>query len=164
MKVIKYLRRIGRTLDESLVVQREMLSVQRETLALLQRQFSTAAVIEFWLVNPDGTRSKINMAFTMTDVQSAPLAVTITDARGNPAKVDGVPVWESSDPTVLTVTAAADGMSATIAAVGPIGTAQVKFTADADLGPGVTSLVGLLDVEIIASQAVNVVITPGAPV
>jgi hypothetical protein len=155
-RLCKRLDRIEHTLEASL-------AVQRETLALLQRQFSTAAVVELWLINPDGTRSKLDMAFTMTDVQSAPLSVTITDARGNPAKVDGVPTWVSSDPTVLTATAAADGMSCVIAAVGPLGTAQVKFTADADLSPGVSELVGILDVEIIASAAVNVVITPGTP-
>lgn len=163
-KAIKRLKHIGRTLNESLEVQREILEVQRATLALLERQFSTATVVEFWLINPDGTRSKLNMAFTMTDVQSAPLAVSVTDARGNPAKLDGIPVWASSDVTVLTVVAADDGMSAVITATGPLGTAQVVFTADADLGGGVRELKGILDVEVIASEAVNVVITPGAPV
>ena len=49
---------------------------------------------------------------------------------GKPARVDGVPVWGSSNPAVLTVTPAEDGMTASIVAVGA-GDAQVTMTAQA---------------------------------
>ena len=59
-----------------------------------------------------------------------------------PAKVDGVPVWASSDETVLLVTPAVDGMSAVVDTVAP-GTARITVTADADLGAGVKTLTGV---------------------
>jgi len=157
MKLIKYLKRINNTLEESL-------EVQKQILKLLQNQFSTAVALEFWQINPDGTRSKIDMAFTLTDIQQVTLAITAVDARGNPAKLDGAPVWATSDAALLTVTPSADGMSCVATAVGPLGTAQVTVTADADLGAGIRELTGLLDIEIIASEALNVTIVPGTPV
>ena len=76
--------------------------------------------------------------------QSASAALTITNAAGQPAAVDGVPVWASSDETVLRVTASADGMSALIETVAP-GTAHIAVTADADVGTGVAPIIGVTD-------------------
>lgn len=104
------------------------------------------------------------MAFILTDIQSVGLAISVTDARGNPAALDGAPVWESSDPSILEVVAAADGLSCNVVAVGPLGTAQVKVTGDAKLGPDVTPILGVLDIEVVASEAVNIAIVPGTPV
>lgn len=163
-KINKRLKGIERTLNDSLAVQRESLEVQKQTLTLLQNQFSTAVTIEFWQIHPDGTRSKIDMAFTLTDIQQVTLAITAVDARGNPAKLDGAPVWATSDAALLTVVPSEDGLSCVATAVGPLGTAQVLVTADADLGAGIRELTGLLDVEIIASEALNITIVPGTPV
>lgn len=59
-----------------------------------------------------------------------------------PAMVEaGSVVWASSDPTVLTVVAAADGMSFDVTTVAP-GTARLSVTADADLGTGVQTITG----------------------
>jgi len=91
--------------------------------------------------------------FTLPDDKTAAAAVAYVDAKGQPAKVDGAPVWTSSDENVLTVAADADGMSATVTPVG-LGTAQVKIEADADLGSGVESLITLADVEVVGGKAV----------
>jgi hypothetical protein len=91
---------------------------------------------------------------TLPDDKTASAAVSYTDAKGNAATVDGAPVWTSSDESILTVAAAADGLSAVITPVGPLGTAQVKVEADADLGAGVTSLVTLGDIQVVGGQAV----------
>lgn len=72
-----------------------------------------------------------------------------------PAMVDGVPVWASSDPTVLAVTPAADGMSAVVDTVTP-GTARISISADADLGSGVVPITG-------ASENINVTLGPAGP-
>ena len=66
-------------------------------------------------------------------------SLDIRDSRGNPAAVDGAPVWGSSDDTVLSVVPAADGLSAEIRTVGT-GTARISGSADADLGAGVVPL------------------------
>lgn len=104
------------------------------------------------------------MPFQLQDIQQVDLSVVFSDAAGNPAGVEGAPVWSSSDDAVLTVTAGSDGLTANAAAVGPLGTAQVQLTADADLGEGVVQITGTLDVEVIASQAATATITPGEPV
>lgn len=70
------------------------------------------------------------------------VALSITNSHGNPAPVDGVPVWASSDETVLSVVPAADGMSAVVDTVAP-GTARVSVTADADLGAGTKTITGV---------------------
>jgi hypothetical protein len=103
---------------------------------------------------------------TMTATQECPLSFEVHDAKGNPAAVDGVPVWSTADDTHVAVDAAPDGMTATIRAVGPATTSpvQISVTADADLGAGVRPLVGLLDVSIMAGEATVIAITPGTPV
>ena len=100
--------------------------------------------------------------FTLPDDKVANGAITYVDAKGNPAKVDGVPAWSSSDDAVIAVAQAADGMSAVITPMG-LGTAQVRIEADADLGSGVVSLVTLGDVEVIAGTAVAGVLTLALP-
>jgi hypothetical protein len=100
---------------------------------------------------------------TLTDTQKDDLGVTFTDAKGNPALVDGAPAWSVSDPTILSVTPTADGMGATIAALGPLGSCQVSVTADADMGGDVKALVGTLDVSVVAGAAVSANISAGAP-
>jgi hypothetical protein len=102
---------------------------------------------------------------TLTATQQCDLTLEVTDSKGNPATVDGVPVWSSADETRVSVEAAADGMSATIVAEGPATTqpVQISVTTDADLGEGIKPLVGLLDVTIVGAEATVIAITPGTP-
>jgi hypothetical protein len=79
-----------------------------------------------------------------TDQKFDNVVLQIEDAKGRPAVVDGVPAWASSDETVLTVTPAADGMSAVVDTVAP-GVARITVTADADLGSGVQAITGVSD-------------------
>ncbi len=102
------------------------------------------------------------MAFILTVDQQVSLAVAFQDSHGNPATVDGVPAWASSDDTLFALQAADDGMSAVVAAVGTIGAGQISVTADADLGAGTVQIIGTLDMQIVGGQAVSAVITPGS--
>lgn len=99
----------------------------------------------------------------LTDVQKVALSVNPKSAAGNPAPVDGVPSWTSSNPEVLTVTPSADGLSAEAVTTGKLGTAQVQCVADADIGEGVTELTAVLEVEVKASAAVQLAIEAGEP-
>lgn len=99
----------------------------------------------------------------MTDTQQVGLTIQPVDAKGNPAQVDGAPVWASSNTEVVSITAAPDGMSATAVAVGPLGTATISVKADADLGAGVTTIAGTLDITITGGVATTVTITAGTP-
>lgn len=94
------------------------------------------------------------MADITTDDNYPSVTLAIANARGEPAPVEGVPVWASSDETVIRVTAAADGMSAVVDTVAP-GTARVTVSADADVGAGTTTLVGV-------SEDINVTVGPNS--
>jgi len=81
--------------------------------------------------------------------------VQYVDAKGQPALVDGTPVWAVSNSTAASApVVAADGMSATVPLTGNVGNFQVSVTADADLGAGVKSLVSTEDVQVVAGEAV----------
>lgn len=97
---------------------------------------------------------------TMTDVQKCALTLAAKDAKGNAATLPSPPSWTVSDPTLLTVTPSADGLSAEIAAVGPEGNCQVNVSAD--LGGGQT-VTGSLAVTITGSAAATISVTPGTP-
>lgn len=94
------------------------------------------------------------MADITTDDNFPNVTLSIVNARGEPAPVDGVPVWASSDETVLRVTPAADGMSAVVDTVAA-GTARVTVSADADVGAGVVTLTGV-------SEDINVTVGPNS--
>lgn len=100
------------------------------------------------------------MSLILTDSQQVALAVTATDKRGNPTgQFDQSPSWSVSDPNILAVAPAVDGMSAVVSAAGPLGAAQVNVTA---LVNGNT-IAGTLDVEVHAGEAVNISLVAGAP-
>jgi hypothetical protein len=103
------------------------------------------------------------MALVLTDIQKVELSISPSSAAGNPALVDGAPVWETSDPTVVTLDVATDGLSAVAVTTGKLGSARVSVTADADLGTGVKTLSGVLDVEVKASEAVSLAVSAGTP-
>lgn len=100
---------------------------------------------------------------TLKDSQKCALALELKSAAGNPATPDGVPVWEVSDANVLEIQPAADGLSATVVAKGPVGNAQVTVKVDADLGAGVREITGILDVEVLAGEATVVLVAAGVP-
>ena len=82
------------------------------------------------------------MADITTDQNFPSVSLSITNSHGDAAAVDGVPVWASSDETVLSVTPADDGMSALVDTVAP-GVARISVTADADMGAGTKSITGV---------------------
>ena|SRR5450759_1107070 len=100
-------------------------------------------------------------AFILTDSQTVAGTVAFVDKAGSSAKVDGAPVWSSSDESVLTATTETDGFSGTFTATGKLGTAQGSVKADADLGAGITELVLTQDFEVVAGAAVAGTITLG---
>lgn len=104
------------------------------------------------------------MLLKITDIDQFAFAVdpaSIVDAKGNPTKLDGFVTFTSSDPTILEVVDNGDN-TGTAKAVGPLGTAQLQASADARQGPDVKTITGTVDVEIGASEAAAITITPGA--
>ena len=94
-------------------------------------------------------------AMFILDSEQVALSIQPVDAAGNPATVDGVPSWSSSDTSVLTLTPSADGLSAVAAATGKLGTSTISVT----LG----SISGTLQVDVHSGAAVSVTISAGTP-
>ena len=66
---------------------------------------------------------------TFEQHQTLPLQVMATDGRGNAVRFVQIPIWMSSDQTVVKVTAAPDGLSAMASGQSP-GIADITVTAD----------------------------------
>lgn len=92
---------------------------------------------------------------------------SIKDKKGNPAKIDGTPTFESADPAIATFVTDADdatGFTGMLTAVGALTDATaLSVTVDADLGAGVTPLVVNGLVEITAGAAKTFGVTVGTP-
>jgi hypothetical protein len=93
---------------------------------------------------------------TMPVGSMATCSVEWKDAAGNPVKVDGPTTWISTEPTIVQVTGGSSNPLITnIYAPGPLGTAQVQASADADMGEGVRKVTAVLDVTVIMGEAVS---------
>lgn len=109
-------------------------------------------------------RREIEM-LTMTDTQQAEVTLKVKDKSGRPASVEGVPLWEvapAGSEMVASVKPSASGMSATIIGRLP-GDCQIRVTADADMGEGVSPIIGILDVAISGGPATIVELVASAP-
>jgi len=111
----------------------------------------------------DGREVDMAETLILKDSQKVSASVEFKTAAGNPAVVEGAPVWASSNAAIVEVVASEDGLSAVARAVGPIGSSQISVSADADLGEGVKPIVGTQDIEVVAGEAVTVGITVGTP-
>ena len=101
------------------------------------------------------------MALTLTTTQEAEVLVGYTDKNGNPALIDGTPVWAVSNAEILRIVPTPVPSVVIIQAVGPVGVSQVTVTADADLGEGVRELFAVQDVSVVAGEAVAAAINFG---
>lgn len=130
-----------------MIAQAQQLRNQAKILTLLgQSQAAFISIIE-----------DEHMAFELADDSDGKnLKLTITNRKGKPAPVDGVPQWSVSDPAILTVEPSADGMTAVVKPVGPLGTAQVVVTADSAFGESVSTITGTNDVTVVAGPAVAI--------
>jgi len=83
------------------------------------------------------------------------------DQAGNVISVapDAPPVWTVSDATLATITPAADGMSATILPVGPLGAFKVQVSAMF----GGKAILASDDIQVVASGIASIVIAPVVP-
>ena len=105
----------------------------------------------------------VRMELVITDSQQFKVEIQAVDKAGNPGTLASVPVWSASDPTILTVVPAADGMSAVVSAKGKLGRAQVNVTAEGDPTPGVNTITGTLAVEVVGGKAVSLQLRAGTP-
>jgi hypothetical protein len=103
------------------------------------------------------------MAFILTDEQKVTLTLQPTTAKGKIAPVQGIPAWSISNPIVLSLTIAPDGMSAVATSLA-VGSGVVSALADADLSAGVSQISGSLAIQVVPAMASFLVLQTGIPV
>lgn len=101
------------------------------------------------------------MAFTLPIDRVVTLSIAPVDAAGNPAPLDGAPFWALSEPNLIEVFPAEDGLSAEARPLGKLGMAQVVVTADARLGPDIKNITGIYQINIVGGEAVSLGISAG---
>lgn len=102
------------------------------------------------------------MGLILTVDQKCALSGAFSDKHGNAARIDGKPIWNTSDASIVGLNHSDDGFSC-VAVAGSVGTAQVTFSGDADLGDGVRQVIATLDIEIHPLEAISAGISAGAP-
>jgi hypothetical protein len=101
------------------------------------------------------TSGRGNQMYTLPVDKLINVQVAYVDAHGNPTTVDGAVDWTSSNNAVIEVQVdPQDSTMCRIVPTGDVGTAQVTASADADLGTGTRELVTLLDITVVAGEAV----------
>lgn len=100
----------------------------------------------------------------LTDSQFVDGTITIVNKKGNPAPVqDGSATLVSSDPAVVDVTLTGSNPYVVKFTALAGGAARVTFSADADLGDGVTLIEGFEDVTVTAGGATGIQFVMGTP-
>ena len=132
--------------------------------AILERVSSVYfAKISFTAINRQAHYVGVKMMILTTEEKVTLTIAPITPA-GNPARVDGIPVWSVSDPAIATLTVSGDGMSAEIVSTA-LGQTVITVEVDADLDQGeVRTLTGMMDITVVEPEAVTMTIEAGAPV
>jgi len=97
----------------------------------------------------------------ITTEEQVSVTIAPKTAHGNPAPIDGTADFQSSDPTVATVTATGP-LTAVVKSVAP-GVAQITASFDADLGAGVRPVEMSGALEVVAAEATTAEITFGTP-
>ncbi len=95
----------------------------------------------------------------MTTTQQFHIPNPFLDRKGKPASVDGEAIWASSNEAVATVTPEANG-GALVVAQG-IGDYSISVSGDADLGPGVNTIIGQDTGSVTAGTATTVGLVAG---
>jgi hypothetical protein len=104
-----------------------------------------------------------DMAYNMPVQTQVNVQVAYVDKGGNPAAIDGEVTWSSSNDAIVSVSSQGPDI-ANVMAMSTLGSAQVTASADADLGAGTRTLLTLLDVTVVAGEAVAGTISPiGTP-
>ncbi|HNA69991.1 MAG TPA: hypothetical protein PK473_03065 [Nitrosomonas sp.] len=127
------------------------------------KSIGKASRIEFYKI-VDGQKIRIHNMQIMKVNQNLPVTIAITDALGNAALVDGLPVWTATNPELVDIEVAEGAMSALVKAKGIVGQTTIQVKADAKIGEGETLIVGELMIDLVALEAQFITLTAGTPV
>lgn len=98
----------------------------------------------------------------LTNEQKITVTLNPQTAAGNPASLDGAPIWAVTEGD-CTIEVAEGGLSCTILS-GGVGVSTVTVTADADLDEGdVREIADLIAVNVVAAEAAGLGLGAGEP-
>ena len=97
----------------------------------------------------------------ITTEQLIPVDVAPVTSAGNPAPIDGTPVYQIDDPTVASITQPGDTATGCLLVSVGVGTTKIRGTVDADLGSGVRTIPFEEDVIVLTPEAAAVTVTSG---
>jgi len=92
------------------------------------------------------------MLITITNEEKVQVTLAPTTAAGNPATLDGAPVWTVTEGDA-TLDVAVDGLSAFLISGAANTNSKITVTADADLGEGVVTLTDTIDLAVVLASA-----------
>ena len=99
----------------------------------------------------------------MTNHQQVPLTISPVDALGDPAPIDGIPTWTTSDSAIVALEPDSSGMAAYAIAVGPLGVSSILVEADRNMGTEVSIITAGVDIRVIALPAMDLQLEAGEP-
>jgi len=129
--------------------------------ALWKPRLHPAAHLVIQLFNSDAhgeylvDQSKDTIMLTLRKGDTRTVRIRPIDADGNTTTLDGVPYWDASSDAV-TVTAAEDGLSASILVNTAASSVQVSVSGDGAQGDTTTTITGTLDITVLPTDAVSI--------
>ena len=109
------------------------------------------------------TKGKTMLELTITNEQKVNVQLHPVTGAGNPAPVDGAPVWSVVSGN-STVTPATDGMTADLISSDDPGDTIFMVSADADLGSGVVTISDTITLHVNHALAASLGLTASDPV
>lgn len=92
------------------------------------------------------------MLITITNEEKIQVTLAPTTAAGNPASLDGAPIWTVTEGDA-TLEVAEDGLSAFLVSGAADTNSKITVSADADLGEGVINITDTIDLAVVAAMA-----------
>lgn len=112
-----------------------------------------AEEIIFYIIK-NGQRERITMAQEISASSQIDLSVEILNKKGRPARVDGLLNWKALKGGELgELKVSSDGMKASFIPAGDEGDLEIEVEGDADLGAGVKSLKGSVQIKLLPLEA-----------
>jgi hypothetical protein len=103
----------------------------------------------------DESRKEIMSMVTINADKKRTFTVAPVDAKGRPARIDGIPEWTVTPEGGVTLFPTTDGLSCDVVWQAPLASQVVTVKADADLGSGVRHITGTADVETLSAEAAS---------
>lgn len=142
------------------VVQKDVLNQILSIVQKIEAQLTPPPAVSLQM-KLSGVKQGDNSMLQVSDTGSVVATLEADDELGNPgAALDAAPTWSLSDPTLGSVNAALDGLSAVVVLTGKLGTFKVH--ADA-LAGGKALSADSDDVEVVVGAAALIKVSVAAP-